>query len=192
MRCAFQLQVQNQSDVQRLLPIKLLEAGGWTLTRNLHLTLLHLGRVEPLADEISTATESNPTNVAQQLIGSVNRLAAKHSEFRTTVAAGSLDTWESNGATYAVLLIEAKAELHHLRTELIDSILELLETLGIGDPAAFLHESEEVGMRSLWRPHVTIATGPLSLKLSDEAHLKSGVNLTLEQVLPSSDGFLRV
>lgn len=121
-----------------------------------HLTLLHIGRPVELAEELGIVASVDVQAFRSELASllSWSRLGS-HSRY--LVRTRFLTTWASAQYNYLVLEVEPGVQILRLRHELEDRFRDLLRSVGVRDPDAFMVNSVAMAHRQDWAPHVTLA-----------------------------------
>lgn len=189
MRIAFQCPVvEADALTQARAGLGLDSSTGWTPESPLHVTVLHLGRVEELGSEIRERLDRPSVNIDSTLRRFANAAAKACPDQSITLQADAVNVWTGGAKSYAVLLFPPPDTLLALRCTLEERFLSFLSKLGIREPQVFLENSKVIGFRKPWTPHLTLAYG--SGILSDARIAARGLETLVEfeigRVQPSS------
>lgn len=133
-------------------------ANGPDGHRDLHLTLLHVGRLPELIDEIATYTQHHgqPDLLRRRLIQWLSRLPSSDA---FTASSSEVHLYGPPHARVAALNLEPDKSLVAIHSHFFASLVDVLDQLGVSDPRRFIEISQALGFTSSsWNPHVTIGS----------------------------------
>lgn len=165
-------------------------SSGWTLESPLHVTILHLGRMEELCSEIDERLGSLGTDISSAVREFANTAANSCPDQRISLRANAFRVWAGPEKSFAVLLFEPPESLLGLRSDLESRFRSFLRELGVREAQAFLEGSGAIGFRRDWTPHVTLAfrqTTVMDLRAFSKS-LEPPVEFEIGRVQPSSYG----
>lgn len=128
---------------------------------DLHLTLLHIGRLPELIGEVEEHTNSfdQRERIERSLVGWLASLRQCEGFVGSTSVVG---LYGPHDGRVAALDIHVDRSLLEVRRALVNSLFQVLLSLGIADPHRFINGSKALGYTTgPWRPHVSL--GPPKL-----------------------------
>lgn len=138
------------------------ECAGTTTSRlkrpeDAHMTLLFLGSMDKLTEEISRNSGMPQKHCAQALSRFLDR-SLSMSEKRWRAQSSGLRTLHRRDQVWSIMDIVPSAALRSYRQRLWDGYLGLLAELEVDDPKRFVRTSAAMDLPSVtWLPHVTVA-----------------------------------